>query len=146
MMANECPNVLNQRAFHPTDPLQGMRNYDLGSLSQKQKEMLNHMKISQRKENEIYLHKHPEIKGLISILLRYVLIKKPAFDVHQIVGAFFARSRNIIAKDLLEYLLETECASGIIDDLRKEVDESNVININDIEFSTENINYFGCQE
>lgn len=73
-MAVELPNDFNQRPFHSTDLPHGMRNYDHDALSFKQKEKLNSMKVDQRRQNELYLHKHPEIKGLISILLRYVYI------------------------------------------------------------------------
>jgi len=48
-----------------------MQNYDLGALTRDQKQALNKMKMVTRKENEIYLKSHPEIRGFISILLRY---------------------------------------------------------------------------
>ena len=69
-MADEWPGKSHQREFHPTDPPHGMRNYDLGALSMKQKHNLNCLKIIQKRQNENYLYEHPEIKGLISILLR----------------------------------------------------------------------------
>lgn len=59
-----------KNSFHPADPPQGMTNYDLGALTKDQKESLNEMKMSIRRENEIYLKNHPEVKGLIIIFLR----------------------------------------------------------------------------
>ena len=71
-MTNEWPNILIQRAFNPTDQPCGIRNYDLSLITPKQKEVLSRIKIMKRKENELYLYNHPEIKGLLSILVRQV--------------------------------------------------------------------------
>lgn len=59
-----------KNAFHPADPPHGMQNYDIGALTRDQKQALNKMKMNTRRENEIYLKSHPEVKGLITILLR----------------------------------------------------------------------------
>lgn len=59
----------NIRAFHPKDPARGMLNYDIGALSKRRKRNFNVRKTVERGNNEIYLKAHPEIKGLISILL-----------------------------------------------------------------------------
>lgn len=59
-----------RNAFHPADPPHGMQNYDVGALTRDQKQGLNEVKMITRKENEVYLKSHPEIRGLISILLR----------------------------------------------------------------------------
>lgn len=56
--------------FHPADPPHGMQDYDLGALRRDQKRELNEMKMISRRENEIYLRAHPEVRGLIAILLR----------------------------------------------------------------------------
>lgn len=61
-----------RNAFHPADPPHGMQNYDVGALTRDQKQALNKMKMIIRKENEIYLKLHPEIRGFIAILLRYL--------------------------------------------------------------------------
>lgn len=71
-MADDSLEILEEHEFHPADPPQGMRNYDLGSLMPEQQRTLNEFKMIQRIENENYLKAHPEIKGLISILLRQV--------------------------------------------------------------------------
>jgi len=63
-----------RNAFHPADPPHGMQNYDVGALTRDQKQALNKMKMMIRKENEIYFKSHPEIRGLIGILLRYARI------------------------------------------------------------------------
>lgn len=59
-----------RNAFHPADPPHGMQNYDIGALTGDQKQALNEMKMVIRRENEIYFKSHPEIKSLITILLR----------------------------------------------------------------------------
>jgi len=59
-----------KNAFHPADPPHGMQNYDIGALTRDQKQSLNEMKMTTRRENEIYFNLHPEVKGLITILLR----------------------------------------------------------------------------
>lgn len=59
-----------KRPFHPADPPYGMLNYDVGALTRDQKSALNEMKMRIRRENEIYLKTHPEVRGLIAILLR----------------------------------------------------------------------------
>lgn len=71
-MADDSLEILEQHAFHPADPAHGLRNYDLGSLKPDQQRSLNKLKMIQRVENENYLQAHPEIKGLISMLLRLV--------------------------------------------------------------------------
>ncbi|XP_017883653.1 uncharacterized protein LOC108627110 [Ceratina calcarata] len=98
----------NVRAFHPTDPAYGTLNYDIGALNKRQIRRLNSRKGIERNENELYLGAHPEIKGFISILLRYVLHKQPSMDLHETIGDFFNRPRHQILVDLLQYLLQTE--------------------------------------
>ncbi|XP_051172118.1 uncharacterized protein LOC127288609 isoform X2 [Leptopilina boulardi] len=63
-MAAEWLNDFNQRPLCSTDLPHGMRNYDHDALSFEQKEKLNSMKVDQRKQNESYLYKHPEIKDI----------------------------------------------------------------------------------
>ncbi|XP_012154081.1 uncharacterized protein LOC105664346 [Megachile rotundata] len=97
----------NCQAFHPKDPAHGTLNYDLGALNEYQKKKLNSRKATERYENEIYLKRHPEIKGFLSILLRHVLQTQPSIRVHETIGEFFNRSRCEILMDLLEYRLRT---------------------------------------
>ncbi|KYM75887.1 hypothetical protein ALC53_13952 [Atta colombica] len=109
-----------RNAFHPADPPHGMQNYDVGALTRDQKQALNKMKMMIRKENEIYFKSHPEIRGLIGILLRHVLSKQPLIDIHEVVGTFFNRPRREIVADLLDYLSPADKRSNIIsDDLRE---------------------------
>ncbi|XP_043519313.1 uncharacterized protein LOC122533551 [Frieseomelitta varia] len=98
----------NIRAFHPKDPARGMLNYDIGALSKHQKSNLNARKTVERGKNEIYLKTHPEIKGLISILLRYVLCSQVSMNIHESIGEFFNRPRYQVVADLLQYFLRTE--------------------------------------
>ncbi|XP_043797857.1 uncharacterized protein LOC122717661 [Apis laboriosa] len=98
----------NFRPFHPKDPPSGTLNYDLGALSKHQKSSLNSRKTIEIRRNEMYLKNHPEIKGLISILLRNVLRKHCSTNVHEIIGEFFNRPRHQIVLDLLRYFLSTE--------------------------------------
>lgn len=67
-MSNSLFKIKN--AFHPADLPPGMLNYDLGALTRDQKQALKEMKMVTRRENEIYFKSHPEVKGLITILLR----------------------------------------------------------------------------
>ncbi|XP_048515975.1 uncharacterized protein LOC105691351 [Athalia rosae] len=71
-MADDSFENLKEHAFHPADPPHGLRNYDIGSLKPDQQKTLNKMKMIHRIENEKYFKAHPEIRGLISILLRQV--------------------------------------------------------------------------
>ncbi|XP_023290444.1 uncharacterized protein LOC111674385 [Orussus abietinus] len=119
-MADDSFEILEVHPFHPTDPPYGMRNYDVGCLSAEQKLILNKVKMSQRRQNEIYLSAHPEIRGLISILLRYVLRKKPRENVHETVGEFFNRPRFKLASDLLKYLEAAGHSIPLTNVLRKE--------------------------
>ncbi|CAK9815115.1 hypothetical protein ANTQUA_LOCUS8297 [Anthophora quadrimaculata] len=100
----------NCRPFHPKDPAYGTLNYDIGALNKYQKFKLNLRRTSERNENEIYFKRHPEIKGLISILLRYVLHVEPSIDPYETIGEFFNRPRKQILVDLLEYFLHDEQA------------------------------------
>ncbi|EZA60018.1 hypothetical protein X777_15300 [Ooceraea biroi] len=115
----------NSSAFHPADPPHGMQNYDVEALTRDQKQALNEMKMITRRENEIYFNSHPEIKSLITILLRHVLSKQPLIDIPEVVGAFFNRPRREIVIDLLHHLSSADgvdsARSNIIDDLRREV-------------------------
>lgn len=69
-MFNHPFNKKKKNSFHPADPPHGMQNYDVGALTRDQTQALNEMKMITRRENEIYLEAHPEVKGLIIILLR----------------------------------------------------------------------------
>lgn len=60
-----------KKPFHPSDQPHGSKNYDLDALEFEQIKELKDKKLLVRQENEIYLKNHPEIRGLISILLRY---------------------------------------------------------------------------
>ncbi|KYN03249.1 PREDICTED: uncharacterized protein LOC108773549 [Cyphomyrmex costatus] len=110
-----------RNAFHPADPPHGMQNYDVGALMRDQKQALNKMKMTTRKENEIYFKSHSEIRGLIGILLRHVLSKQPLIDIHEVVGTFFNRPRREIVADLLDYLSSADKRSDVTDDLRREI-------------------------
>lgn len=59
-----------RRAFHPRDPARGTRNYDIGALNDYQKGKLNVRKDIERDASEIYFRMHPEIRALISVLLK----------------------------------------------------------------------------
>ncbi|KOC68790.1 hypothetical protein WH47_10778 [Habropoda laboriosa] len=99
----------NCHAFHPKDPPYGTLNYDIGALNKYQKIRLNLRRTTERNENELYLKLHPEIKGLISVLLRYVLLhRQPSTDPRETIGEFFDRPRREIVVDLLEYFLHGE--------------------------------------
>ncbi|XP_025162493.1 uncharacterized protein LOC112590394 [Harpegnathos saltator] len=132
-----------RNAFHPADSPHGMRNYDLGALTRDQKRELNEMKMITRKENEIYLHAHPEVRALIAILLRklfilhltfryvvkiarrHVLSKRPLIDIPEVVGTFFNRPRREIAADLLDYSSSADKRPDIMDNLGREVFRAN---------------------
>ncbi|KAI4501211.1 hypothetical protein M0802_003584 [Mischocyttarus mexicanus] len=98
--------VQGQHPFHTADSLYGERNYDIGSLSRKQREYLLRRRLLRQRENELYLKNHPEIKAFIGILLRYLLRNLPEENVKEVVGAFFNRSRYQIVTDLKKYLQE----------------------------------------
>lgn len=68
-------NEEKKQAFHPTDQPHGSRNYDLDALEPEQLKKLQDKKLFFRQENEVYLKNHPEIRGLITILLRYDFYK-----------------------------------------------------------------------
>ncbi|XP_034187047.1 uncharacterized protein LOC117607450 [Osmia lignaria lignaria] len=95
------------RPFHPKDPAYGALNFDIGALNETQIKKLNLRKATERYNNDIYLKKHPEIRGLIAILLRHVLHVQPSMDVHETIGEFFNRPRDQILMDLLEYGFRT---------------------------------------
>lgn len=60
------------RAFDSADPAHGLRNFDPDILEPEQKEVLEQRKIDLKRDNEIYLNDHPEIRGLVSIILRLI--------------------------------------------------------------------------
>lgn len=86
-----------------------MRDYDVSVLTEAQRRRLNERKAIGRKENEAYLGRHPEIRGLISILLRHLLRTRPTLRIHEVAGEFFNRPRRQIAVDLLDYLSDADC-------------------------------------
>lgn len=73
IMAEDLLEIFEEHPFHPTDPPHGLRNFDLGTLGKDQQRLLNEFKMTQIIENETYLKAHPEVRGLISILLRRVV-------------------------------------------------------------------------
>jgi hypothetical protein len=60
----------DRKPFHPADPPRNMQSYDIGALMYDQIRALNDRKMMTRRENEMYFKSHPEIKSLITILLR----------------------------------------------------------------------------
>ncbi|XP_031783923.1 uncharacterized protein LOC116417032 [Nasonia vitripennis] len=119
ILTEQCKN----RAFVPSDSSYGSRNYDPGVLHPEQKEKFNQYKIVLRLENEAYMHNHPEIRGLVSIMLRHFLEKKPSRgeEVQELCAAYFGRPRGTIAAELLDYLLEIKQQGAIVAELRREV-------------------------
>ncbi|KAG7197555.1 hypothetical protein KM043_000171 [Ampulex compressa] len=90
------------RPFHSSEPAHGMRNYDLGGLSKRQKALLNRKKTALAMENEIYWHGHPMAGRLIFTLLRHVLRTRPTTGVHEAVGDFFNRPYRRLLIDVTE--------------------------------------------
>ncbi|TGZ47160.1 Uncharacterized protein DBV15_06097 [Temnothorax longispinosus] len=133
-----------RNAFHPADPPHGMQNYDVGALTRDQKQALNEMKMNTRKENEIYLKSHPEIRGFIGILLRHVLSKQPLIDIPEVVGTFFNRPRREIVADLLDYLSSADERSDITDDLRREVFRTTNVEASGSNNSSSDSDLCGC--
>ncbi|KAJ8666922.1 hypothetical protein QAD02_008584 [Eretmocerus hayati] len=117
---------VEKKPFDPTDRPIGARNYDRDALETEQKESLSEKKLLLREDNEIYFREHPEIQGLVSLLFRFILGEKPMTgdQVQDLAGSFFSRPRHVIAKELLEILMEMECSNSIVDDLKKEVDDA----------------------
>ncbi|XP_077266238.1 uncharacterized protein LOC143899669 [Temnothorax americanus] len=133
-----------RNAFHPADPPHGMQNYDVGALTRDQKQALNEMKMNTRKENEIYLKSHPEIRGFIGILLRHVLSKQPLIDIPEVVGTFFNRPRREIVAELLDYLSSADERSDITDDLRREVFRTTNVEASGSNDSSSDSDLCGC--
>ncbi|OXU17917.1 hypothetical protein TSAR_012231 [Trichomalopsis sarcophagae] len=131
-MKNISTEQCKNRAFDPQDSPYGSRNYDPDVLQLEEKEKLNQHKIVLRHENEAYMYNHPEIRGLVSIMLRrnkisrrhrYFLEKKPSRveEVQELCAAYFGRPRGTIAAELLDYLLEIKHQGAIVAELRREV-------------------------
>ncbi|XP_025267366.1 uncharacterized protein LOC112638939 [Camponotus floridanus] len=134
-----------KNAFHPADPPHGMQNYDIGALTRDQKQSLNEMKMSTRRENEIYFNLHPEVKGLITILLRHVLSKQPLIDIPEVVGTFFNRPRREIVADLLDYLSSVDKRPDIIDSLRQELFRATDVEAHNSNDSSSRSDYDSCE-
>ncbi|XP_029168005.1 uncharacterized protein LOC114938298 [Nylanderia fulva] len=133
-----------KNAFHPADPPHGMQNYDIGALTRDQKQALNKMKMNTRRENEIYLKSHPEVKGLITILLRHILSKEPLIDIPEVVGTFFNRPRREIVADLLDYLSSVDKRPDIIDSLREELFRATNVETHNNNDSNSRSDYNSC--
>ncbi|XP_078050751.1 uncharacterized protein LOC144477136 [Augochlora pura] len=123
---NQMDDPSSKRPFHPKDPAHGTRNYDVGVLSKNQKRKLNLRKATVRNENDIYLKAHPEIKALISLLLKCVLRSQPNVDVHETMGEFFNRPRRQVLADLLDYMLHIDQSEDVEYGLRAAMKHSSI--------------------
>ncbi|KAJ8920931.1 hypothetical protein NQ315_015724 [Exocentrus adspersus] len=100
-MADDSEYINETFDFHPCATPRGMLYYKLTELTEEQQTRLNRYKIDVIRSNQKYLHTHPEIRLIISKLLRAVLRARPKHSIH---------------KFLVEYLMD------IWPDLKKEVD------------------------
>ena len=69
----------------------GTEAYDLGALSPDQQLQLNEQKIKERKANEEYLLKHPEIKAVLEESLQFLLVNRPESgeEIRKVLSDFF---------------------------------------------------------
>ncbi|KAF5289779.1 hypothetical protein FQA39_LY03696 [Lamprigera yunnana] len=107
-MTNDSEHIQEQLDFNCCSTPRGTLYYDLDCLTSDQQQNLNEYKISEARENEIYLSKHPEIGGLIVLALQNVLQLRPRTNVEECVGRFFMQSRTELENALQEYFESRE--------------------------------------
>lgn len=141
-----------EHPFRPGDPPRGSKNYDVKTLEPEQQEALDKIKLNLRQDNEVYLNNHPEIRGLVSIIIRLIIIifiyddnvrnkierktcshffrhlldkeATSSQEIQSLLNKFFNRPRTNIAAELLEYFLEMNFKGPIVESLREETSES----------------------
>ncbi|CAG9768983.1 unnamed protein product [Ceutorhynchus assimilis] len=103
-MADKSTVYIDDYQFHPGDVPRGMTNYDYACLTKKQQQRLNNHRVEIMRENQNYLFKHPEIRGVIQIVLRQLLRERPSHDIHTYVSNWFAANTENIFKDVNKYV------------------------------------------
>ncbi|KAJ3654913.1 hypothetical protein Zmor_014065 [Zophobas morio] len=107
-MADNSWDVDTIMDFHPCNIPHGMKNYVLQDLTPDQQTKLNVYKREQIRTDQKYLAAHPEIRGLIIMILRLLLKTKPVFDIYEVVGQYFTKSSVDLKEEIYAYLEERE--------------------------------------
>ncbi|XP_044266397.1 uncharacterized protein LOC123012501 isoform X2 [Tribolium madens] len=92
--------------FHPCNTSHGMKDYILEDLTSDQQFKLNVQKREQIRSNQQYLAEHPEIRGLIVMILRLLMKKKPKYDIYEVIGQYFTKPSVDLKQEVYDYLDE----------------------------------------
>ncbi|XP_017783266.1 PREDICTED: uncharacterized protein LOC108567361 [Nicrophorus vespilloides] len=100
--------VIEPLDYHSCDTPRGSLYFNTSSLTKNQQKQLNTFKIDTIRSDEMYLKSHPEVRAFSSLILQYVLKKKPRKDIHNTVYEFFNRPQCDVRQDM-ELYLERYC-------------------------------------
>ncbi|XP_050302981.1 uncharacterized protein LOC126740855 [Anthonomus grandis grandis] len=103
-MADKSAQILERLQFHPCDVPRGMEPYDLQCLTRLQQLRLNNHKIEVIRENQAYLYKTPEIRAVVQIIIRKLLLDRPSHDIQKFIGQYFRNHSNTILEEINEYV------------------------------------------
>ncbi|CAH1369286.1 unnamed protein product [Tenebrio molitor] len=107
-MADDSWDIDSIMEFHPCNRPHGMKDYVLSDLTAEQQMKLNVRKREQIRTDQKYLAAHPEIRGLIVMILRILLKSRPKFDIYEAIGQYFTKSSVDLKEEIYAYLEERQ--------------------------------------
>ncbi|EFA04034.2 uncharacterized protein LOC103313082 [Tribolium castaneum] len=105
-MVDDSMDIEPFMEFHPCNIPHGMKDYILKDLTSAQQIKLNVRKREQIRTDQQYLSEHPEIRGLIVMILRLLMKKKPKYDIYEVIGQYFTKPSVDLKQDVYNYLDE----------------------------------------
>lgn len=121
-MADRSTHFNDPLDFHSCHPPRGMDYYDLTCLTDLQQKRLNTHKIEVVRDHQKYLYKNPEvyetpiffkilkvilqIRAILQIIIRKLLLERPTHDIERFVGNFFSTKWEDIVQEVNKYVQE----------------------------------------
>ncbi|KAG5900671.1 hypothetical protein JTB14_005936 [Gonioctena quinquepunctata] len=101
-MADDSQKIPDYLNFHPCNTPRGMSYYKLDILTKEQKKELFDQKLELVRDNQRYLKRHPEIRAVVSLVLKTVLKARPKVKVRHFLANYFAEHSDVIKKTIEE--------------------------------------------
>ncbi|KAL1513382.1 hypothetical protein ABEB36_002801 [Hypothenemus hampei] len=103
-MADKSTHFLESLDFHPCDTPFNMDYFDLSCLTPTQQYSLNNHKVKVVREHQKYLNKNPEIRAVLQIIMRKLLLERPTHDINQFIGKYFSENWQDILDEVAKYV------------------------------------------
>ncbi|XP_019755999.2 uncharacterized protein LOC109534693 [Dendroctonus ponderosae] len=103
-MADRSYHSTNPMDFHPCDTPRGMDYFDLACLTKEQQQRLNNHKIEVVRQHQKFLYRNPEIRAVIHVIMKKILLERPSHDVDRFIGNYFLHNWEAISEEVKKYV------------------------------------------